>query len=78
MEPAASPGLLEREADLRASLGYNVADVQRVLDLMVDDRLRVSPVYNAEPVSLAELPALLGELAEAPAGRLKQMVAPSI
>ncbi len=68
----------ERELTVRASLGYNVGDVNRVLDLMADDRLRLGSMIDPEPVTLGELAAVLAEQEDAPAGRLKRLVAPNL
>ncbi len=38
--------LLHREITVRGSLGYSIADVHRALDLMADERYRVSALYN--------------------------------
>ncbi len=54
--------LVRREVDLVASLGYTTADVQRVLDLLAEDRLRVESLRRPEPIGLADLAAVLEEL----------------
>lgn len=73
-----APDLLEREADLRAALGYQVADVQRALDLMVDDRLKVGPIIDPEPVTLSGLDGVLRELAAGGRDRRKRLVFPAL
>lgn len=72
-----TPRTLEREVTVRASLGYTVADIRRVLDLMASDRLRLSPVIDPTPVGLDEVASVLAELGAQPSGRRKRMVAPN-
>ncbi len=38
--------LLDRQLTVRASLGYTITDVHRALDLMADDRFRVSAIHE--------------------------------
>jgi (R,R)-butanediol dehydrogenase / meso-butanediol dehydrogenase / diacetyl reductase len=54
-----SSGLIETEIDLRASLGYRHSDVERVIGLMADDRLRVGALRESRSIGLAEFAALL-------------------
>ena len=73
--------LLEREADLRAAVGYTATDVRRALSLMADDRLRVVNLYEPEPIGLGDLDAALHELSGETLGsgigrRRKLLVAP--
>jgi threonine dehydrogenase-like Zn-dependent dehydrogenase len=71
-----SPKTLERELTVRASLGYTVGDVRRVLDLMADDRLRLSPVVDPVSVALHQIDEVLTRREQQPAGWLKHMVDP--
>lgn len=50
---------VRNEITIRASLGYNTADVRRVLDLLAEDRLRVGPLIDPTIRSLDELGAAL-------------------
>lgn len=70
--------IIDRQITLRASHGYTVRDVRRVLALMAEDRLRVLPIYDPEPVPLAKVGEVLGSLLSAPAGRLKPLVQPAM
>ncbi len=69
--------LVRREITLQASLGYVVSDSQRVLGLMAEDRLRVAPILDPDPIGLHELDATLRDLVETPRGRRKPLVAPN-
>ena len=51
-------GLVKHEITIRASLGYSTADVQRVLDLLAEDRLRVAALIDPNVRSLDDLPSL--------------------
>ena len=53
--------LLSREVTVSSSLGYTIADVHRALDLMADDRFRVSRLYG-RTIGFAELPAVFEEM----------------
>ncbi len=55
--------LLDRELDLKGSLGYRVGDVERVLTLMADDRLRVDRLRGVS-LGLDGLAAALAEIAD--------------
>ncbi|MEZ5227379.1 MAG: zinc-binding dehydrogenase [Acidimicrobiales bacterium] len=68
----------EREITVRASLGYNIGDMRRVLDLMADDRLRLGSMIDPEPVPLDAVGPTLAEYEEAPLGRSKRLVAPNL
>jgi (R,R)-butanediol dehydrogenase/meso-butanediol dehydrogenase/diacetyl reductase len=68
--------LIEREITLMASRGYGVADVQRTLDLISDDRLRVEPMVQPGALRLDELPSHLANLGADP-GMPKVLVAPN-
>lgn len=67
--------LMRREIDLKSSLGYTIADVHRALDLMADDRFRVSNLYD-RMVGFAELPAVFAQLAEDRSGKPKVLFRP--
>ncbi len=68
--------LVRREVTVRASLGYTTADVQRVLELLAEDRLRVSPLRSAELISLNQIDAAMQELVDNPSGGLSVLVKP--
>ncbi len=68
--------LIEREVTVRASLGYTVGDVGRALVLMAEDRLRVAPLLDPNPVGLEAVPGVLADLAGTKAGRSKVLVRP--
>ncbi len=68
--------LINRQITLKASQGYLVNDVRRVLGLMAEDRLRVAPIYDPEPFPLAAVGDLLEELVVSPVGRLKPLIQP--
>lgn len=51
--------LVKQEITIRASLGYTTADVQRVLDLLAEDRLRVGPLIDPEVRGLNDLHRIL-------------------
>ncbi len=74
--PSPSAKLIEREVTLRASLGYTIADVQRALALMADDRLRVSRIYQSETVGLGEVGSVIERLAASGRAELKSLVQP--
>ena len=67
----------ERELTVRASLGYTVGDVRRVLDLMAKDRLRLGSMIDPTPISLGELADVLEQAEHSPIGRSKRLVAPN-
>lgn len=67
----------ERALTLRASLGYTIGDVRRVLELLSDDRLRLGTIVDPEPVTLATLQPVLEELWAQQHGRTKRLVAPN-
>lgn len=60
--------LVKHEITIRASLGYSTGDVQRVLELLAEDRLRVGSIIDPEIRTLDELPAAL-EAAASTSGR---------
>lgn len=51
--------LVRNEITIRASLGYGTADVQRVLELLSEDRLRVDQLVDPDIRPLERLPAAL-------------------
>ncbi len=73
-----SPKTLERELTVRASLGYTIGDVRRVLDLMADDRLRLFPVVEPVAVGLHEIGEVLARRERQAEGRSKHAVDPRI
>lgn len=68
--------LIEREVTIRASLGYGVSDVKRVLALMAEDRLRVGHIYHPEPIGLAEVGPTIARLSANNRGDRKTLVRP--
>jgi len=67
--------LLSREVTVTSSLGYTIADVHRALDLMADDRFRVSKLYD-RIVGFAELPSVFEELSRRRTRRPKVLFSP--
>jgi (R,R)-butanediol dehydrogenase/meso-butanediol dehydrogenase/diacetyl reductase len=67
--------LLGREVTVMSSLGYTIADVHRALDLMADDRFRVSNLYD-RTVGFAELPAVFEDMSRQRAQRPKVLFRP--
>jgi len=61
---AAPADLVKNELTIRASLGYTTADVQRALDLLAEDRLRVGLLVDPQVRSLDQLDAALDAMAE--------------
>lgn len=62
--PTAVPAdLVRREVTVRASLGYTSADVHRALELLAEDRLRVSGLYDDEPIGLEQIQDTLASFA---------------
>lgn len=71
--------IIDRQITLRASQGYTVRDVRRVLAMMAEDRLRVLPIYDPEPVPLTRVGEVLDSLSSAaPTGWLKPLVQPTM
>ncbi len=70
--------LIANEVTLKASLGYTVADCNRVLDLMAEDRLRVGELYDANPISLDDLSDELARMGQRLVGRGKTLVGPNL
>jgi len=71
-------GLVERQIDLRASLGYGLVDTRRIFDLLADDRLRVGPLRETEPICLGELGSFLTGYANGRPVVRKPIVAPAL
>jgi (R,R)-butanediol dehydrogenase/meso-butanediol dehydrogenase/diacetyl reductase len=71
-------GLVERQIDLRASLGYGLVDTRRIFDLLADDRLRVGPLRETEPIGLGELGTFLTGYANGKPVVRKPIVAPAL
>lgn len=69
--------LIQREITLRASRGYDVADVQRTLELMSEDRLRVSSLVNPRTLALDDLASHLRGLGRSEMGPPKYLVSPN-
>lgn len=69
--------LIEREVTIRASLGYSVGDVRRVLTLMAEDQLRVERIYHPDFIGLGQVPEVIESLAQYGRGDLKTLVAPT-
>ncbi len=67
--------LVAREVTVRASLGYTVADVHRALDLMADDRFRVSDLHDG-PIGFAQLDQAFQDLAREPGPKPKVLFSP--
>ncbi len=67
--------LLNREVTVTSSLGYTVADVHRALDLMADDRFRVSSLYD-RIVGFSELDSVFAEQSEVRVGKPKVLFRP--
>ncbi|MEZ5340356.1 MAG: zinc-binding dehydrogenase [Acidimicrobiales bacterium] len=61
--------LIADEITVRASLGYTVADGNRVLDLMAQDRLAVADLFDPVEIGLDELGPTLQRLSERLVGR---------
>ena len=72
----ASRGLMDKQLTIRASLGYTIADVHRALDLMADDRFRVSAIHE-RLVGFDELVDAFEDLASNPGARRKVMFSPN-
>ncbi len=70
--------LIANEVTLKASLGYTVADCNRVLDLMAEDRLRVGELYDADPIGLDDLSDELARMGQRLVGRGKTLVGPNL
>ncbi len=68
--------LVEREVTIRASLGYSIADVRRVLTLMAEDRLHVSRIYQDDLIGLSEVPGVIHHMAQHGRAAGKLLVAP--
>lgn len=69
--------LIRRQLTVRASLGYTVSDVHRALDLMAEDRFRVSAI-NERLIGFGELAAAFEQLASDPSARRKVQFAPNL
>ncbi len=69
--------LVARELTVRASLGYSVTDVHRALDLMADDRFRVSAIQD-RTVGLDELQTAFEGLVGDPSLSRKILVSPQL
>lgn len=67
--------LISKQVTVRASLGYTVTDVHRALDLMADDRFRVSAIHE-RLVGFADLEAAFADLADDPSARRKVLFSP--
>jgi 2-desacetyl-2-hydroxyethyl bacteriochlorophyllide A dehydrogenase len=74
----ASAALIEREITLSASRGYGIADVHRTLDLMAEDRLRVTNLVQPGVIELDDLAAHFSENSDAELGPPKFLVSPAI
>ncbi len=72
VEPA---DLVARHLTIRASRGYSVTDVNRALDLMGDDRFRVSAIHE-RLVGFEEIAATFAELATDLSARRKVLFSP--
>jgi (R,R)-butanediol dehydrogenase/meso-butanediol dehydrogenase/diacetyl reductase len=72
----ATSQLLERQLTLRASLGYTVTDVHRALDLMADDRFRVSAIHE-RLVGFDELASAFASLSTDSSARRKVLFSPT-
>jgi threonine dehydrogenase-like Zn-dependent dehydrogenase len=68
--------LVKHEITIRASLGYTTADVQRVLDLLAEDRLRVGPLIDTEVRGLNDLQGVLA--AEGERSERAILISPSL
>ncbi len=69
--------LVRREVNLRASLAYTTADVRRVLELLADDRLRVSNLYAKEAIPLTAIGEEIRRLVDEPTAGCSVLVDPS-
>lgn len=67
--------LVHRQLTVTASLGYTVTDVHRALDLMADDRFRVSAIHDRR-VGFGDLADTFAELASYSSARRKVLFAP--
>ncbi|MEM7326793.1 MAG: zinc-binding dehydrogenase [Actinomycetota bacterium] len=67
--------LISKQVTVRASLGYTVVDVHRALDLMADDRFKVSAVHE-RLVGFADLAAAFADLADDRSSRRKVLFSP--
>lgn len=68
--------LVAKEITVHASLGYNIADVHRALELMADDRFRVSALYD-QVIGFSEMPAMLAALSGGQGPTRKVLFSPS-
>lgn len=68
--------LIEREITIRASLGYSIADVRRVLALMAEDRLRVSRIYAPQSIGLGDVGAEIERMSMFGGSERKILVSP--
>lgn len=67
--------LIKKHVTVRASLGYTVTDVHRALDLMADDRFRVSAIHE-RLVGFGGIEAAFADLADNPSARRKVLFSP--
>lgn len=69
--------LVRRELTVRASLGYTTAEVQRVLELLAEDRLRVSSLVADDEIGLEQIGDTLRELSAGGRSGKSVLVRPS-
>lgn len=68
-------GLIARQTTIRASLGYTIGDVHRALDLMADDRFRVSAIHE-RLIGFGDLADAFSDLADHTGARRKVLFSP--
>ena len=66
---------LLKEVAMTTSVGFGVEELSRTLDLLAEDRLRVGPLHQDQPIPLGELPARFGDVALG-RGAVKTLVDP--
>lgn len=69
--------LIEREVTIRASLGYTVSDVRRVLSLMAEDALHVANIYDPIALGLNQVADTIESMSASGAAGSKRLVAPN-
>jgi (R,R)-butanediol dehydrogenase / meso-butanediol dehydrogenase / diacetyl reductase len=68
---------LFKEAVLSSHVGFGAEELDRTLDLLAEDRLRVTRLHRHRSIGLSELPGAMADLADGRGPAVKALVDPS-
>jgi hypothetical protein len=62
---------------ITSHIGFGVEELHRTLDLLAEDRLRVTRLHRGADLGLSELPGAMADLAEGRGPAVKTLIDPT-